>query len=125
MKIFSAFLFCLTLLPHAWAGMEDMPHTNHGKERENLVPTHATGLITPLREVSYCMDGATHRIRTKEGEIRLKGRTPEAAQELAHAAESKQQASISGYLVTGPECSYLSVYSVTLLVGVEPQPESK
>lgn len=125
MKIFSVLLVCLSLLPTARAGMEDMPPSNRNAPHESLVPTHITGIVTPLAEASYCMDGATHSIQTKDGNIRLKGRSPEAAQQLAYAASTKQPASVMGYPVTGPECSYLSVYSVSVPVSAGSQPESK
>lgn len=80
---------------------------------EIQIPTAITGTVTKLVEISYCMDGATHQIHSYDGATRLKGRNPEATKALDDVANGKIKATVMGYPVIGPECTHLSVYSVS------------
>ena len=82
---------------------------------EIQVPTGLSGVVTKLEGVSFCMDGATHIIHTITGASRLKGRNDATAKALDGIADGKTQVMVMGYPTWGPECMYVSVYSVSLV----------
>src|SRR3954469_16974274 len=75
------------------------------------VPACLTGLVGREDE-SFCMDGATHVLRNVGVNIRLKARNRQVEAELARAEGKKHNFTACGYLVRGPECDYLSTYSL-------------
>lgn len=76
------------------------------------VPTAVTGVVTPLHDISYCMDGASHLIHTQIGNFRLKGRNDDVTKKLVAIADGNSIASVMGFIVHGTECTYISVYYV-------------
>lgn len=77
------------------------------------VPTAITGVVSKLPDLGFCMDGATHLIHSFSGATRLKGRSKQVTEALNFAAETSKKVTVMGYPVVGPECTYLSAYSVS------------
>ena len=85
---------------------------------EIQVPVGLSGVLTKSEGVSFCMDGATHLLHTVTGATRLKGRNDATAIELDSCVDGCTQVMVMGYPIWGPECLYVSVYSVALVSDV-------
>jgi hypothetical protein len=77
---------------------------------EIQVPTFISGIISKLTGPDYCMDGATHVIRSMNGVTRLKGNRSQVTAQLNKFAGKRIRVTVAGYPVFGPECSHLNVY---------------
>jgi len=82
---------------------------------EIQVPVGLSGVVTANVAVGICTDGATHLLHTPTGACRLKGRNEATIRALDGYADGKTQIMVMGYPAWGPECMYVSVYSVALV----------
>lgn len=82
------------------------------KKKPIEVPVCYSGLINELSEPGFCMDRATHVLQNVGIRVRLAPRNKQVELALRNAAGRRMNFTVCGYLVRGPECDYLSAYSV-------------
>jgi hypothetical protein len=85
--------------------------TKSNDARQVRVPVCLTGLISKA-DVSFCMDEATHVLRNVGVHTRLKAQNRAVQDQLEKAEGKRMNFTACGYLVRGPECDYLSTYSL-------------
>jgi hypothetical protein len=80
-------------------------------EHEIQVPVFLSGTVTKNDGVDFCMDGASFKLQTVPGSVRLKPANPEVKKYLDSVAGKKGlRVVIAGYPTWGPEGGYISVY---------------
>lgn len=94
------------------------------KKKPIEVPVCYSGLISELTEISFCMDRATHLLQNVGIRVRLAPRNKQVESALKNAAGRRTNYTVCGYLVRGPECDYLSAYSVEPVLGLKKRLDS-
>jgi hypothetical protein len=80
------------------------------------VPVFLTGRVVRVaaHTVDYCMDGVSFLLLTHNGssqfETRLRSGNERTAAFFERVADKRLRVAVAGYVVWGPECSYLRVY---------------